>query len=417
MAAGRLCPNRQRGLNDRSFVVLGPARNRGEPLAFSPKPAHEGPTFPSSTTASMGFKCGIVGLPNVGKSTLFNALTQTAAAQAANYPFCTIEPNVGDVAVPDPRLAILADIAGSKEIIPTRLTFVDIAGLVRGASKGEGLGNQFLANIRECDAIAHVVRCFEDGDVTHVEGRIDPLSDIATIETELMLADLESLERRIAQIEKRAKGGDKDARDLLALAERSLAELKEGRPARAAGVGRDERRLFQSLGLLSSKPVLYVCNVDEASADKGNAFSDQVKQLAANEGAAAVVVSAKIESEIAVLPQAEQNAYLEAVGLSEPGLDRVIRAGYDLLHLVTFFTAGPKEARAWTVERGAKAPQAAGVIHTDFEKGFIRAETIAYDDYAANRGEAGAREAGKFRLEGKDYVVADGDVMHFRFAN
>ena len=417
MAAGRLCPNRQRGLNDRSFVVLGPARNRGEPLAFWPKPAHEGPTFPSSTTASMGFKCGIVGLPNVGKSTLFNALTQTAAAQAANYPFCTIEPNVGDVAVPDPRLAILADIAGSKEIIPTRLTFVDIAGLVRGASKGEGLGNQFLANIRECDAIAHVVRCFEDGDVTHVEGRIDPLSDIATIETELMLADLESLERRIAQIEKRAKGGDKDARDLLALAERSLAELKEGRPARAAGVGRDERRLFQSLGLLSSKPVLYVCNVDEASADKGNAFSDQVKQLAANEGAAAVVVSAKIESEIAVLPQAEQKAYLEAVGLSEPGLDRVIRAGYDLLHLVTFFTAGPKEARAWTVERGAKAPQAAGVIHTDFEKGFIRAETIAYDDYAANRGEAGAREAGKFRLEGKDYVVADGDVMHFRFAN
>jgi len=417
VAAGRLCPNRQRGLNDRSFVVLGPARNRGEPLAFWPKPAHEGPTFPSSTTASMGFKCGIVGLPNVGKSTLFNALTQTAAAQAANYPFCTIEPNVGDVAVPDPRLAILADIAGSKEIIPTRLTFVDIAGLVRGASKGEGLGNQFLANIRECDAIAHVVRCFEDGDVTHVEGRIDPLSDIATIETELMLADLESLERRIAQIEKRAKGGDKDARDLLALAERSLAELKEGRPARAAGVGRDERRLFQSLGLLSSKPVLYVCNVDEASADKGNAFSDQVKQLAANEGAAAVVVSAKIESEIAVLPQAEQKAYLEAVGLSEPGLDRVIRAGYDLLHLVTFFTAGPKEARAWTVERGAKAPQAAGVIHTDFEKGFIRAETIAYDDYAANRGEAGAREAGKFRLEGKDYVVADGDVMHFRFAN
>jgi len=417
VAAGRLCPNRQRGLNDRSFVVLGPARNRSEPLAFWPKPAHEGPTFPSSTTASMGFKCGIVGLPNVGKSTLFNALTQTAAAQAANYPFCTIEPNVGDVAVPDPRLAILADIAGSKEIIPTRLTFVDIAGLVRGASKGEGLGNQFLANIRECDAIAHVVRCFEDGDVTHVEGRIDPLSDIATIETELMLADLESLERRIAQIEKRAKGGDKDARDLLALAERSLAELKEGRPARAAGVGRDERRLFQSLGLLSSKPVLYVCNVDEASADKGNAFSDQVKQLAANEGAAAVVVSAKIESEIAVLPQAEQKAYLEAVGLSEPGLDRVIRAGYDLLHLVTFFTAGPKEARAWTVERGAKAPQAAGVIHTDFEKGFIRAETIAYDDYAANRGEAGAREAGKFRLEGKDYVVADGDVMHFRFAN
>jgi len=365
----------------------------------------------------MGFKCGIVGMPNVGKSTLFNALTQTAAAQAANYPFCTIEPNVGDVAVPDARLTILAEIAGSKEIIPTRLTFVDIAGLVRGASKGEGLGNQFLANIRECDAIAHVVRCFEAGDVTHVEGRIDPLSDIATIETELMLADLESLERRIAQIDKRAKGGDKDARDLLALAERSLAELRGGRPARAAGVGREEQRLFQSLGLLSSKPVLYVCNVEEASADKGNAYSDLVGEQAAKEGAAVVIVSAKIESEIAVLAQAEQKGYLEAVGLSEPGLDRVIRAGYDLLHLVTFFTAGPKEARAWTVEQGTKAPQAAGVIHTDFEKGFIRAETIAYDDYVANRGEAGAREAGKFRLEGKDYVVADGDVMHFRFAN
>ncbi|MGH6797783.1 MAG: redox-regulated ATPase YchF [Roseiarcus sp.] len=365
----------------------------------------------------MGFKCGIVGLPNVGKSTLFNALTQTAAAQAANYPFCTIEPNVGDVAVPDPRLATLADIAGSKDIIPTRLSFVDIAGLVRGASKGEGLGNQFLANIRECDAIAHVVRCFEDGDVAHVEGRIDPLSDIATIETELMLADLESLERRVAQMEKKAKGGDKDAKDLLALAERSFAELKEGRPARAAGAGRDERRLFQSLGLLSSKPVLYVCNVDERSADRGNAYSDMVREQAANEGAAAVVLSAKIESEIAVLPHAEQEAYLEAIGLTEPGLSRVIRAGYELLHLLTFFTAGPKEARAWTIEQGTRAPRAAGVIHTDFEKGFIRAETIAYDDYVANRGEAGAREAGKFRLEGKDYVVADGDVVHFRFAN
>ena len=365
----------------------------------------------------MGFKCGIVGLPNVGKSTLFNALTQTATAQAANYPFCTIDPNVGDVAVPDPRLATLAEIAGSKEIIPTRLTFVDIAGLVRGASKGEGLGNQFLANIRECDAIAHVVRCFEDGDVTHVEGRIDPLSDIATIETELMLADLESLERRIAPMEKKAKGGDKDAKDLMTLAEKSLAELREGRPARAAGVGRGERRLFQSLGLLSSKPVLYVCNVDEASADQGNAYSDQVKEQAAKEGAAAVIVSAKIESEIAVLPETEQKAYLEAIGLTEPGLSRVIRAGYELLHLITFFTAGPKKARAWTVEQGTRAPQAAGVIHTDFEKGFIRAETIAYDDYVAGRGEAGAREAGKFRLEGKDYVVADGDVMHFRFAN
>jgi ribosome-binding ATPase len=365
----------------------------------------------------MGFKCGIVGLPNVGKSTLFNALTQTAAAQAANYPFCTIDPNVGDVAVPDARLARLAEIAGSKEIIPTRLTFVDIAGLVRGASKGEGLGNQFLANIRECDAIAHVVRCFEDSDVTHVEGRIDPLSDIATIETELMLADLESLERRIQQMEKKAKGGDKDAKGLLKLAEASLAALSEGRPARVAGAEREEGRLFQSLGLLLSKPVLYVCNVDEASADQGNAYSDQVKDEAAKEGAAAVVVSAKIESEIAVLPESDQKAYLEAIGLSEPGLSRVIRAGYDLLRLVTFFTAGPKEARAWTVERGTKAPQAAGVIHTDFEKGFIRAETIAYDDYVACRGEAGAREAGKFRLEGKDYVVADGDVMHFRFAN
>jgi ribosome-binding ATPase len=368
-------------------------------------------------TASMGFKCGIVGLPNVGKSTLFNALTQTAAAQAANYPFCTIEPNVGDVAVPDPRLATLAEIAASKEIIPTRLSFVDIAGLVRGASKGEGLGNQFLANIRECDAIAHVVRCFDDGDVTHVEGRVDPLSDIATIETELMLADLEGLERRIPQMEKKAKGGDKEAKELVALAERSLGELKEGRPARAAQVGREERRSFESLGLLSSKPVLYICNVDEDSAARGNAYSDKVEEQAAKEGAAAAVVSAKIESEIAMLPQAEQEAYLEAIGLSEPGLSRVIRAGYQLLHLVTFFTVGPKEARAWTIEQGTKAPQAAGVIHTDFEKGFIRAETIAYDDYVANGGEAGAREAGKFRLEGKDYVVADGDVMHFRFAN
>ena len=386
------------------------------PLAFFPAAPHS-PALIIRGRGVMGFKCGIVGLPNVGKSTLFNALTQTAAAQAANYPFCTIEPNVGDVAVPDPRLAVLADIAGSKEIIPTRLTFVDIAGLVRGASKGEGLGNQFLATIRECDAIAHVVRCFEDGDVTHVEGRIDPLSDIATVETELMLADLESLERRIVAIEKRAKGADKEAKETLALMNRCLAELREGRPARAASAGPEERRLFHSLGLLSSKPVLYVCNVEEAAADRGNAFSDAVAQLAASEGAAAVVVSAKIESEIAVLPSAEQADYLAAVGLAEPGLNRVIRAGYDLLHLVTFFTVGPKEARAWTVEKGAKAPQAAGVIHTDFEKGFIRAETIAYDDYVAGGGEAGAREAGKFRLEGKDYAVADGDVLHFRFAN
>jgi GTP-binding protein YchF len=366
----------------------------------------------------MGFKCGIVGLPNVGKSTLFNALTQTAAAQAANYPFCTIEPNVGDVAVPDDRLEVLAGIAGSKEIIPTRLTFVDIAGLVRGASKGEGLGNQFLANIRECDAIAHVVRCFEDGDITHVEGRIDPISDIETIETELMLADLDSLERRAPAMEKKAKGGDKDGKEAWELVQRCLAELREGKPARvAAGKSREERRAFAALGLLSSKPVLYVCNVEEASADKGNAFSDKVKALAAAEGAACVVVSAKIESEIAVLPRADQKDYLEAVGLAEPGLNRVIRAGYGLLHLVTFFTVGPKEARAWTVEAGARAPPAAGVIHTDFEKGFIRSETIAYEDYVAGKGEAGAREQGKFRLEGKDYVVNDGDVLHFRFAN
>ena len=366
--------------------------------------------------ARMGFKCGIVGLPNVGKSTLFNALTQTAAAQAANYPFCTIEPNVGDIAVPDNRLNALAKIAGSKAIIPTRLTFVDIAGLVRGASKGEGLGNQFLANIRECDAIAHVVRCFEDDDVTHVEGKINPVSDIDTVETELMLADLESLEKRLAGVEKRAKGGDKEAKKQLDLISRSLALLRDGKPARLAIRGPQERPAFQMLGLLSSKPVLYVCNVDEANVNQGNHFSDAVKLRAAHEGAAAVVVSAKIESEIAVLPQAEQAEYLGAIGLAEPGLNRVIRAGYDLLHLITLFTVGPKEARAWTIEKGTKAPQAAGVIHTDFEKGFIRAETIAFQDYVTHNGEAGARDVGKLRLEGKEYVVNDGDVMHFRFA-
>jgi GTP-binding protein YchF len=364
----------------------------------------------------MGFKCGIVGLPNVGKSTLFNALTQTAAAQAANYPFCTIEPNVGDVAVPDARLETLAAIAGSKEIIPTRLTFVDIAGLVRGASKGEGLGNQFLANIRECDAIAHVVRCFEDSDVTHVEGKIAPLDDIETIETELMLADLESLEKRVATLEKKAKTGDKEAKESFDLVQRCLVLLREGKPARLVETKPEEDKLFRGLGLLSSKPVLYVCNVEEASADQGNAFSRAVAARAAEEGAASVIVSAKIESEIAVLPAEEKTDYLEAVGLSEPGLDRVIRAGYGLLGLVTYFTVGPKEARAWTIQAGTRAPQAAGVIHTDFEKGFIRSETIAYDDYVAGKGEAGAREAGKFRLEGKDYVVADGDVLHFRFA-
>ncbi len=365
----------------------------------------------------MGFKCGIVGLPNVGKSTLFNALTQTAAAQAANYPFCTIEPNVGDVAVPDARLATLAAIASSKEIIPTRLTFVDIAGLVRGASKGEGLGNQFLANIRECDAIAHVVRCFEDDDITHVEGKIAPVADIETIETELMLADLESLEKRIVPLEKRAKGNDKEAKELVDLMSRCLVLLREGKPARLAEVKPEEQRTFAQLGLLSSKPVLYVCNVEEASADKGNAYSAEVEARAKAEGAVAVVVSAQIESEIAVMSAEEQTEFLEAVGLAEPGLNRVIRAGYRLLDLITYFTVGPKEARAWTVPAGTKGPAAAGVIHTDFEKGYIRAETIAYDDYVAGKGEAGAREAGKFRLEGKDYVVADGDVLHFRFAN
>jgi ribosome-binding ATPase len=364
----------------------------------------------------MGFKCGIIGLPNVGKSTLFNALTQTEAAQAANYPFCTIEPNTGDVAVPDPRLEILAKIGNTKEIVPTRLTFVDIAGLVRGASKGEGLGNQFLANIRECDAIAHVVRCFEDKNIAHVEGRIAPIEDIETIETELMLADLESLEKRVPGLEKRAKGGDKEAKESLALIARCLALLSEGRPARLAVVKDEEQKLFNSLGLLSPKPVLYVCNVEETAANCGNAFSTAVAARARQENAAAVIVSGKIESEIAALSLHEQKDYLDVVGLKEPGLNRFIRAGYGLLRLVTFFTAGPKQARAWTVPQGTKALQAAGVIHSDFERGFIRAETIAFADYVALNGEAGAREAGKLRLEGKDYEVADGDVLHFRFA-
>lgn len=365
----------------------------------------------------MGFKCGIVGLPNVGKSTLFNALTQTAAAQAANYPFCTIEPNVGDVAVPDSRLDQLSAIAGSKEIIPTRLTFVDIAGLVRGASKGEGLGNQFLANIRECDAIAHVVRCYEDADITHVEGKIDPVADIETIETELMLADLDSLEKRIVPIEKKAKGGDKESKETFELMSRALTLLRDGKPARLVEVSAEQKRAFEMLGLLTSKPVLYVCNVEEGAADKGNDFSARVFKRAKEEGARAVVVSAKIESEIAVLAADEQKEYLEAIGLEEPGLNRVIREGYGLLGLITYFTVGPKEARAWTIEVGTKAPAAAGVIHTDFEKGFIRAETVGFADYVSFKGEAGAREAGKFRLEGKEYIVADGDVLHFRFAN
>jgi GTP-binding protein YchF len=367
----------------------------------------------------MGFKCGIVGLPNVGKSTLFNALTETAAAQAANYPFCTIEPNVGEVAVPDPRLDALASLAKSAQIVPTRLTFVDIAGLVRGASKGEGLGNQFLANIREVDAIAHVVRCFEDTDVTHVENRIDPIADIETIETELMLADLDSLERRVDALEKKAKGSDKDAKEAketLDLVTRALVLLREGKPARLTERKLEEEKTFHTLGLLTSMPVLYVCNVDEAAAATGNDFSRRVEERAQAEGAGCVVISAKIEAEIAVLSRAERADYLAAIALQEPGLDRLIRAGYALLDLVTYFTAGPKEARAWTVTRGTKAPQAAGVIHTDFERGFIRAETIAYGDYVTLGGEAGARDGGKLRLEGKDYVVADGDVLHFRFA-
>jgi GTP-binding protein YchF len=366
----------------------------------------------------MGFKCGIVGMPNVGKSTLFNALTQTAAAQAANYPFCTIEPNVGEVAVPDPRLDALAQIAKSEQIVPTRLSFVDIAGLVRGASKGEGLGNQFLANIREVDAIAHVVRCFKDDDVTHVEGRIDPVADIETIETELMLADLESLEKRVDTLEKKAKGSGeeaKEAKEALDLIKRSLTLLRDGKPARFVERKPEEEKLFHQLGMLTSLPVLYVCNVDEGSAATGNDLSRKVEVRAKQEGAGCVAISAKIESEIASLPAEERQSFLTDLGLKETGLDRLIRAGYELLHLVTYFTAGPKEARAWTITKGTKGPGAAGVIHSDFERGFIRAETISYEDFVKYSGEAGARDAGKLRLEGKEYVVADGDVMHFRF--
>jgi GTP-binding protein YchF len=367
----------------------------------------------------MGFQCGIVGLSNVGKSTLFNALTQTAMAQANNYLFSTIEPNVGEVAVPDARLARLAVLAKSAKIVATRLIFVDIAGLVRGASRGEGLGNQFLAHIREVDAIAHVVRCFEDPDVTHVDDRIDPIADIETIETELMLADLDSLERRLDGLEKKAKGNDKEAAEAAAaldLVRRALPLLRDGKPARLVERKPEEEKMFRSLGLLTSTPVLYVCNVDEAAAATGNDFSRRVEARAKAERAGCVVISAKIEAEIAVLSSEERAEFLAALGLQEPGLARLIRAGYALLDLVTFFTAGPKEAKAWTVVRGARAPQAARVIHTDFERGFIRAETIAYDDYVKYGGEAGARDAGRFRLEGKDYVVADGDVMHFRFA-
>jgi len=367
----------------------------------------------------MGFKCGIVGLPNVGKSTVFNALTATAAAQASNFPFSTIEPNVGEVTVPDPRLEVLARLAKSAKIKPTRLAFVDIAGLVKGASRGEGLGNQFLAHVREVDAIAHVVRCFVDTNVAHVAGAIQPTADIDTIETELMLADLDSLERRVDTLAKKAKGSDKDAqeaKETLDLVNRALALLRDGKPARMVERRPEEEKPFRMLGLLTALPMLYVCNVDEAAAATGNGLSRQVEARAQAEGAACVVISAKIEAEIAVLPPNERDEFLGSMDLKEPGLDRLIRAGYGLLDLVTYFTAGPKEAAAWTITRGTRAPQAAAVIHSDFERGFIRAETIAYDDYVNYAGENGAREAGKMRLEGKAYIVADGDVMHFRFA-
>jgi GTP-binding protein YchF len=362
----------------------------------------------------MGFRCGIVGLPNVGKSTLFNALTETAAAAAANYPFCTIEPNVGNVPVPDSRLAEIAAIAASAKIIETQLGFTDIAGLVRGASKGEGLGNQFLGNIRETDAIVHVLRCFEDDDVTHVEGRIDPVSDADTVETELMLADLESLEKRVPALAKKATQGDKEAKVGAAVLGQALELLRAGKPARLTiPAGEDEARVFAQAQLLTAKPVLYVCNVEEASAAAGNALSRAVAVKAAAEGARSVVISAAIEAEISQMAAADRPDFLAELGLTETGLTRVVRAGYDLLDLITFFTAGPKETRAWTIERGTKAPGAAGVIHSDFEKKFIRAETIGFDDFVRLHGEAGARDAGRLRMEGKEYVVADGDVLNF----
>jgi GTP-binding protein YchF len=364
----------------------------------------------------MGFRCGIVGLPNVGKSTLFNALTETQAAQAANYPFCTIEPNEGRVAVPDERLQTIAKIGGSAKIIETQLSFVDIAGLVRGASKGEGLGNQFLANIRETDAIVHVLRCFEDGDITHVEGKVDPIADAETVETELMLADLESLEKRVPNLAKKAAQGDKEAKAAASVLGQALDLLRDGKPARLTQP-RDveEERLFAQAQLLTGKPVLYVCNVEEDAAAEGNAHSARVFEKAAAEGAKAVIVSAAIEAELVTMPVEERAEYLEALGLEQAGLARIIQAGYELLGLITFFTVGPKEARAWTVAKGSKAPQAAGAIHTDFEKGFIRAETMGYADYVQFNGEQGAKEAGKWRSEGKDYVTQDGDIMLFRF--
>ena len=363
----------------------------------------------------MGFKMGIVGLPNVGKSTLFNALTKTAAAQAANFPFCTIEPNVGDVGVPDARLDKLAEVAGSKQTIPTRMTFVDIAGLVKGASKGEGLGNQFLANIRECDAIAHVLRCFEDDDITHVEGRVDPVEDAQVIETELMLSDLESIEKRLQNLLRKVRGGDKDAVQQVRLLEAAQAVLEDGKPARTVAVDADDEKAWKMLQLLTTKPVLYVCNVEEESAGTGNSQSARVAEMAAAEGNSHVVISARIEEEISQLDADEADMFLGEMGLEEAGLDRLIRAGYELLHLQTYFTVGPKEARAWTIKEGTSAPQAAGVIHGDFERGFIRAETIGYDDFVTLGGEQAAKEAGKMKAEGKAYIVKDGDVMHFLF--
>ncbi|AOL23599.1 GTP-binding protein YchF [Erythrobacter litoralis] len=364
----------------------------------------------------MGFRCGIVGLPNVGKSTLFNALTETQAAQAANYPFCTIEPNVGQVAVPDERLDRIAAIAKSAKVVPTQLAFVDIAGLVKGASKGEGLGNQFLGNIREVDAIVHVLRCFEDDDIQHVANKVDPIADAEVVETELMLADLESLEKRVPAAAKRATGGDKEAKITASVLGQALELLREGKPARLTEPkDEEEARLFRQAQLLTAKPVLYVCNVAEDEAATGNALSEAVFARAKAEGAQAAVVSAAIEAELVAMPAEDRAEYLESLGLEESGLARVIRAGYTLLGLKTFFTAGPKEARAWTFPQGAKAPQAAGEIHTDFEKGFIRAETIAYEDYVTLGGEAAARDAGKLRQEGKEYLVQDGDVMLFKF--
>ena len=363
----------------------------------------------------MGFRCGIVGLPNVGKSTLFNALTRTAAAQAANYPFSTIEPNTGEVAVPDPRLDAIASIVKPAAVVPTKIGFVDIAGLVRGASKGEGLGNQFLANIREVDAVIHVLRCFEGTDITHVEGRIDPAADAETVNTELMLADLASLERRVQPLRKRAATGDKAAKAEVALMEAALAELSAGRPARLAAIPKGDQQAFNALNLMTAKPVLYVANVDEDSAATGNRHSARVAEMAAAEGAGVVVISAAIEAEVALLPDAEEHEFLATLALSEPGLDRLIRAGYALLGLITFFTAGPKEVRAWTIPEGTRAAQAAGVIHTDFERGFIRAQTIAYDDFVGLGGEQAAKEAGRARDEGKEYVVKDGDVLLFKF--